>query len=85
MPFKPGQSGNPSGRKKVNGDIIALAKKYTVEAIKTLIAVMQDENAPAASRVTASNAILDRAYGKPAQSITGPEGGPIAITVRWEE
>jgi hypothetical protein len=30
---------------------------------------MRDKNAPPAARVSAANAILDRGYGKPAQSV----------------
>ena len=34
-------------------------------ALKTLVTISQDERAPHAARVSASQAILDRAYGKP--------------------
>lgn len=30
-------------------------------------------------QLKAANAILDRAYGKPAQAVTGDDGGPIQI------
>ena len=38
-------------------------------AIETLASIMRDKNAPPAARVSAANAILDRGYGKPAQSV----------------
>ena len=42
-----------------------LAKAYTEEALETLIAVARNGRTDAA-RVSAANALLDRAYGKPA-------------------
>ena len=36
---------------------------------ETLVAVMADETAPPASRVSAAVAILDRGYGKPPQAV----------------
>jgi hypothetical protein len=57
----------------VLGDVQALARKHTKEAINTLAAIMADEKAPPAARVAAASAILDRGYGKPAlhQHLTG--------------
>ena len=68
--FKKGVSGNPGGRPKVLGDVQALARQHTNEAIKTLAAIMRDTKAPPAARALASTSILDRAYGRPAQAIT---------------
>ena len=42
-----------------------LAKTYTEEALQTLIDVAKNGRTDAA-RVSAANALLDRAYGKPA-------------------
>lgn len=69
IPFTPGQSGNPGGRPKVLAEVKELAREHTVEAVEALAKIMLDEKAPAAARVTAANAILDRAYGKPPQAI----------------
>ena len=79
--FKPGQSGNPTGRPKSNDVIVALAQTYTAEAIETLGAIMRDETKPTAARVTAATALLDRGYGKPGQSIaiTGDEKPLISV------
>ncbi|MFD0936632.1 hypothetical protein [Methylobacterium trifolii] len=69
-PFLPGTTGNPGGRPRLPDDVKALARGYTREAIETLAAVMQNDNAPAAARVTAASTLLDRAWGKPTQHVT---------------
>lgn len=62
--FKPGQSGNPSGRPKEVAHVKELARSYTEEAVRTLAEIMGDSSAPAAARVKASESLLDRAWGK---------------------
>ena len=69
MPFAKGQSGNPSGRPKAEGEIRALAQKHTKRAIARLAEWMESNNAKAS--VAACTVILDRGYGKPAQAISG--------------
>jgi len=76
-PFAKGQSGNPSGRPKVIGEVRDLAREHTLEAIATLADALKDIDGRV--RVAAANALLDRAYGKPAQAITGPGGGPVEM------
>jgi hypothetical protein len=67
MPFAPGQSGNPGGRPKALKGVEELARGHTAEAIRTLAEVMRSKRAPALARVTASNSLLDRGWGKPKQ------------------
>ena len=43
-----------------------LARMHAPTAIKTLVAICKDEKAPQSARVSASQAILDRGYGRPA-------------------
>jgi hypothetical protein len=62
--FKPGQSGNPTGRPKEVAHVKELAKTYTEEAIRTLAEIMGDGSAPHSARVKASESLLDRAWGK---------------------
>ena len=84
MPFQPGQSGNPSGRPKENARVKELARQHTEQAIATLAMVMNDESAKPGERVSAASALLDRGYGKPAQTIGGdPDGAPVAMSVTW--
>jgi hypothetical protein len=67
--FQKGQSGNPGGRPKVLGEVQELARQYTAEALETLRDIMRDKKAPPAARALASNSILDRAYGRPPQTV----------------
>jgi hypothetical protein len=64
-----GQSGNPSGRRRIVGDVREAARKYTTEAIETLAKIMRDAKQPGAARAAAANALLDRGYGRPAQVV----------------
>jgi Family of unknown function (DUF5681) len=58
--FKRGQSGNPGGRPKIFTEIKQAVREHTEAAIETLVGVMNNEDATAAARVAAANAILDR-------------------------
>jgi hypothetical protein len=53
--------------------LAALARKHSAEAIDLLVQVMRHSRSDAA-RVSAAAAILDRAYGKPAQSAQAARG-----------
>jgi hypothetical protein len=54
---------------KATASIRDAARQYTQEAILTLADVMRDENQSGPARVAAVNALLDRGYGKPHQSV----------------
>jgi hypothetical protein len=85
MAFVKGKSGNPSGRPKEIGHVRDLARAHTDAAILTLASIHADMTQPAPARVAAAQALLDRAWGKPAQSIGGdPDGVPIKMVVAWE-
>ncbi len=78
MPFVKGQSGNPGGRPNVVGEVQQLARQHTTAALQTLVSVMSDEEAPAAARVAAANAVLDRGYGRPPQAMTVSKSNDLA-------
>jgi hypothetical protein len=50
-------------------EIRSLARSHTRTAIKVLAGIMSCEDATAAARVAAANAILDRGWGKPTQTV----------------
>jgi hypothetical protein len=78
MPFQKGQSGNPGGRAKVDGDLRELARSKCPEMIDVLVKIALDEQKNASARVTAASAVIDRGYGKPPQSLADPDGNPIS-------
>ena len=63
--FKPGQSGNPGGRKKGLPELEALARSHTAAAIQALVDALTDPRL----KVHAAEALLDRGYGRPTQRI----------------
>ena len=80
-------AGRPKGsRNKVTADIKAIAQSFGEEAIKGLVEISRDTEAPHAARVAAYREVLDRGYGKAKQGIemTGEEGGPIETVTRVE-
>jgi hypothetical protein len=77
--FKPGVSGNPSGRPKSDIEIKELARAHTVEAIERLLQVIRGDNDRAA--VAACSIILDRGWGKVPQATTGDGDGPLVVNI----
>lgn len=75
--FKPGQSGNPGGRPKSVAIVKEAAQAYGLEAIQKLAELMHSDN-PTIARAAARD-LLERGYGKPAQSVelSGPEGAAL--------
>jgi len=61
----------------------AMARTHTGEALATLVAIMTNGDAPATARVSAANAVLDRAWGKPRQDFElSSAGDPVAAIQR---
>jgi len=72
MTWKPGVSGNPSGRPKSkiqSRTITDLARSMAPEALKMLAKIMNDPKSSSTARAIAADRILDRAYGKPPQAV----------------
>lgn len=67
--FLPGQSGNPGGRPKAVREVEEMARQHTPAAVAALVRVMESDESPAAARVSAACALLDRGWGKPRQEV----------------
>ena len=79
MAWVKGQSGNPSGRAKGYAEIEALARSHAPAAVAALVEAMADPR----FRVQAATALLDRGFGRPAQTLTheNPDGTPLSIVI----
>jgi hypothetical protein len=68
---RPG-AGRPTGSpNRATQEIREIARAYTAEAIETLAQIMRTAASDTA-RLSAANALLDRAYGKSTQTIDTP-------------
>lgn len=81
--FMPRGGARPgSGRKPGQTDGLRLAgqlaaRPYAEKALRTLVGLLTSPNDTV--KLGAANSILDRAYGKASQPITGKDGGPLEI------
>ena len=85
MATRPKTGGRVAGTpNKATADVKAVAGSYTTAALATLAAIMQDGTAPHSARVSAANALLDRAVGKPRQELehAGSEPEPLTVIIR---
>jgi hypothetical protein len=64
----PGQPATPAGRPAASYRLAALARTHSEDMLKVLVEVAKDDTAPPAARVSAAQAVLDRAHGRPVQS-----------------
>lgn len=78
---RPGAGRPKGGINKVTQDVREMAQQYGPSALATLAEIMSSEGAPESARVAASRELLDRAYGKSAQSIqhSGKVDQPLVI------
>lgn len=67
---------------KAQADIRSLARSHTETAIKTLAGIMSQTSAPAAARVTAAEALLNRGWGKPTQPL-GADEALSKLILKW--
>ena len=72
--FRPGTSGNPTGRPKrvatiearrVLTDVRAAAREYGQDALDVLVEIMKDPKATKQARINAAQVVLDRGFGRP--------------------
>lgn len=78
--WKPGKSANPGGRSKLEKDVRDLAREHSTAAIERLAWLMENAQSER-TQAAACEAILDRAWGRPAQAIIGggEDDPPIAL------
>lgn len=60
-----------------------MAKEHADAAPKTLVSVANNQKGPSAARVSSASAILDRACGKPCQSVEVDASTIGALTVTY--
>ena len=82
--FQLGVSGNPGSRPREIGEIRDLACAQTADAIEVLRGMAIDLTAPALARISGSEALLNRVWGRPslADSAEG-EVEPVELVVQW--
>ena len=68
---RPGAGRPPGALNKATADIKEAAALHGPAALKALIDIAKDDEAPPSSRVAAAVALLDRGFGKPSQPIEG--------------
>ena len=78
-----GAGRKPGVVSQLTRDIQAMAREHAEAALQTLVDVAEDEGASEAARVSAANAILDRAYGKPKQSLDLNGEGLAGLSVTY--
>lgn len=78
-------AGRPAGsRTKAKAELQALAQNYTEAGLIALVGIMNDQDTPAAARVSAIKEIFDRGHGKAPQALehSGPDGKDMSFVVR---
>lgn len=81
---RPGAGRTPGSRnratKQAKATIGELAQAHAPAALAALVEVMQSADS-ASARVAAANSILDRAYGKPIQTVATPDDEAPSLTI----
>ena len=89
------RAGRPKGSKSKTGGkriqeraaLSEQARVHTKAMLATLVRVAEDDEETASARVSAAIAVLDRGYGRPAQTVeaSGPDGGSIEVELSTKE
>lgn len=79
-------AGRPKGAaNKATASVRDAAQAFTVDALSTLAEIMRSPEHPAAARVSAASALLDRGHGKPTQSLDVDLNAEVRKIVRKVE
>ncbi len=68
--FKPGVSGNPSGRPKIPQEVKDAFREHTMDAKNVLVEIMMDQSQKGGDRVRAAETVLNRGWGTPEQAVS---------------
>ena len=73
---RPGAGRKPGKVGAAKRELMEMAKGHAEDALSVLVEIAKNTRQPAAARVSAANAILDRGYGRPAQALehSNPDG-----------
>jgi hypothetical protein len=92
---RPGAGRKKGVPNKVTAEVKDIAQQYGAAAIEAAAKlaglVVGKDGEPEGqaeseqARIAALNIILDRAYGKATQLVTGEDGGPVKMEVTWRE
>lgn len=82
MPFKKGQSGNPSGRSKGSTDFVKAVQQHAKKALENICLIANNPEHP--DYYKANQWLCERGHGKPSQALEvgGEGGGPIVVVVK---
>lgn len=85
MPFEKGKSGNPAGRKPGGLSFWEMVQRASIQEDHKRIRMAAEKylDAAAEGEQWAIKEMFDRSDGKPAQAVTGHDGGPFEIVVKW--
>lgn len=80
---RPGSGRKPGKVSKAKRDLADMAKDHAENALQVLAGIMNNSAEASSARVAAANALLDRAYGRPPQSLIPPTGSGT-LTISWK-
>jgi hypothetical protein len=91
-PPNAGKGRKLGSKNKKTAEVREAARVYTSEALRTLVRLMRGQNVKGKGRsevlpqtqAFAADAILNRAYGRPATAVVASQGtGPARVEITW--
>ena len=81
---RPGAGRKPGKLSAAKRELKELAREHVPAMLKALVQIAKESDSDAA-RVSAIKEVIDRAYGKAPQALTGEDGGPVkqVLEVVW--
>ena len=71
--WRPGHSGNPGGKTKLEMEVRRLAQNNSPQTIQRVIEIALDPETEDRVVIVASQIILERAFGKPKEAVPGED------------